>query len=713
MRSSESEHPFASIPALAALMAVFITLTPGGLASCPVSSQPIPSQQTETSRQAEASYLSEPVSMGSDSTTASNVMWRAEARPQTVRPGETVTLRLEAEIRGDWHMYALDSPVGQALNVTVDSLPDGVAADPSLRQSPPDKEFDPNFQDEAYFFDESAEVRTAIRVSDGVEQGSHTLGGDIRYMVCNDDLCMPPRTTSFTVRVSIEAGEPRPAFVDADYEGLVRPEVAPSSSTEDVRSSDVASAGNSEGLWVFLLLAAGAGLGAFLMPCILPMVPLTVSHFANASSRGKSFRHASIYGITIIVTFTGLGALAAAVLGAAGAQAVAANPWVNLGIGAVLVVFALSLLGLFEVRMPQTVANVLNRQSDRRGGYTGSIFMGLTLTVVSFSCTAPFVGGLLAAASQGTWVYPVLGMLVFSSVLALPFVAFALFPDALERLPSSGPWMRVMKVTLGFVELAAALKFFSNADLVWNEGAAWLPRPLVIALTISLLLMAGAYLLGKLRITNEADAAGNAAAVGVGRSLAGALFLALGLYMAPGLWGAPLGGLDAYLPPSQADDPGRLVASSPGEDTRLSELNWHTDDIDAAMAKAEVSGKPVFVDFTGYTCTNCREMEANVFPKPIVSEHLRSDFVRLRLYTDSRKEGPALRRYQQDLIGTVALPSYAIITPAGEVKAQHSGMAAPDAFDRFLERGLSTARRVSQVAPERSQKREPLSSSNS
>ena len=753
--SPESGHPFRSIPALAALMAVVIMLTPGGIGTCQISPVPAPApqtlsqqssfpqslspqslspqslspqslspqngkpiqakppgkiktqRQTGASRQDKPSYLSEQAGIsGYGASGTPHVTWQAETLPRTVRPGETVTLRLIADIRGDWHMYALDSPVGQSLDVTINAL-EGGAVDRPLRQSQPTKEFDPNFEHEAHFFDNAAEVRAGIRMSGDVEQGRHSLTGEIRYMVCNDTVCMPPKTTSFTAEMLVEDAAPRPAFAKADYNGLLRPDTETGPSPENlrtgerpIRSSETSDLNEGSSLWGFLLLAAGAGLGAFLMPCILPMVPLTVSHFANTPTRGRSFRHASVYGGTIIVTFTGLGALAAAVLGAAGAQAVATNPWVNLGIGVVLVGFALSLLGLFEVQMPQAVSNYLNRQSNQRRGYTGSIFMGLTLTVLSFSCTAPFVGGLLAAASQGTWVYPILGMLVFSSVLALPFVAFALFPDALARLPSSGQWMRVLKVTLGFVELAAALKFFSNADLVWNEGAAWLPRPLVIALTISLLMMAGAYLLGKIRIAGDRDTPEANAAVGVGRSLSGALFLALALYMAPGLWGAPLGVLDAYLPPSQADDPGRLVARRPGENTRLSELNWHTDDIDAAMANANATGKPVFVDFTGYTCTNCREMEANVFTKPVVAEHLRSDFVRLRLYTDSRDHGPALQQYQQDLIGTVALPSYAIITPTGEVKAQHSGMASPDAFDQFLERGLSDARRVSHANPE-------------
>ena len=632
--------------------------------------------------------------------------WSAEAQPQAVRPGEKLAARLYVNVDEGWHMYSLDSPAGQPLSVSLDSLPKGFTFTDTLRQSVPTEEYDPNFQADAYFYNDKAEVRAGIAVAESARPGTYELSGSVRYMVCNDELCMPPTTKRVSFAVEVEAGEAREQFATVDYGDLAAPNATPKSASSATGASEEAGAaasgaalGGGGSLWAFLLLAAGAGVGAFFMPCIFPMVPLTVSYFAKGSkgqslSKGQSFRQAGAYGLTIVTAFTGLGALAAALLGAAGAQTIAANPWVNLVIGVVLVVFALSLLGLFELKLPSGLANYLNRQSNEQGGYTGAVFMGLTLTVVSFSCTAPFVGGLLAAAAQGTWIYPVLGMAVFSGVLALPFVAFALFPGALERLPDSGGWMNALKVTFGFVELAAALKFFSNADLVWGGGAVWLPRPLVIALTIALFALAGAYLLGKLRLTHyDTDATSQGPPIiGVGRVLAGALFIGLALYMTPGLWGASLGRLDAYLPPRQANDPGRLAMSgSAGGEAPVGELDWNKDDIDAAMAEAKESGKPVFVDFSGYTCTNCREKEANVFPAPPVAEHLRSDFVRLRLYTDDREKGPALQRYQQDLIGTVALPSYAVVTPEGEVAAQHSGMASPEAFDRFLERGLSAS----------------------
>jgi len=635
---------------------------------------------------------------GGQAGSGGDATWRAEAVPPAVRAGERFAARLRAEVAEGWYMYALDSPAGQPLSVSLDSLPPGIDTTGTLRQSDPTRTYDPNFEADAFFYEDAAEVRAGLRVGEEVEPGTYVVGGSVRYMLCSDQMCMPPTTKSISMTVEVETGRPRDAYADVPYGDLVEPGVAAAPAGSEAASSEAApsstggmAAGGAVGgrgsLWGFLLLAVGAGVGAFFMPCIFPMVPLTVSYFTKGSGRGQSMRQAGVYGVTIVGTFTGLGALAAALLGAAGAQSIAASPWINLAIGGMLVVFGLSLLGLFELNVPTGLSTYLSRQSEEQNGYAGAVFMGLTLTVVSFSCTAPFVGGLLAAAAQGTWLYPVLGMLVFSGVLALPFVGFALFPELLERLPSSGGWMRALKVSLGFVELAAALKFFSNADLVWG-GAVWLSRPLVIAFTIVLFALAGAYLLGTLRLSHDPEAE-TPRRVGVGRVLAATLFLGLALYMTPGLLGARLGSLDAYFPPRNATDVGRLPASSGAETTAVGALDWHQNNIDAAMAEAKETGKPVFVDFSGYTCTNCREMEANVFPAPAVAEHLRTDFVLLRLYTDDADQGPALQNYQQQTVGTVALPSYAVVAPNGEPTARHSGMASPNAFDAFLEEGLS------------------------
>ena len=363
----------------------------------------------------------------------------------------------------------------------------------------------------------------------------------------------------------------------------------------------------------------------------------------------------------------------------------------NLFIAGVLVAFALSLLGLYELRVPAGLLNYLNRQGTERQGYTGVLFMGLTLTLVSFSCTAPFVGGLLAAAAGGTWAYPLFGMLAFSAAFALPFVFFALFPKALSALPRSGAWMNAVKVVLGFVELAAAIKFLSNADLVWHWGV--ISRTFAIAFTVVVFFLTGLYLLGKLRLAHEPPLE----SVGVGRLLSAIFFIGLSLYMLPGLLGAPLNALDAYLPPRQGTDVSLVSAFAGhlGSGAAKAEEDWYVDDLEGAFAEADALDKPVFIDFTGYTCTNCREMEANVFTRQEVAERFRRDYVLLRLYTDDLQRGKEFLNYQLRLTGTVALPTYAVVNPDGRVLVRKvSGILDVDAFVAFLDQGSAGYRQM-------------------
>jgi thiol:disulfide interchange protein len=308
----------------------------------------------------------------------------------------------------------------------------------------------------------------------------------------------------------------------------------------------------------------------------------------------------------------------------------------------------------------------------------GVVFMGLALTLVSFSCTVPFVGALLAAAAQGIWLRPLVGMLVFSATFALPFFVFALFPRALGRFPKSGAWMGVLGVTLGFVELAAAIKFLSAADLVWGLGL--LTRPIAIALTAVLLGVAGLYLLGLVRLPGH-----EGQGIGPLRLVSAVGFLGAALYLVPGLWGAPLGLFDAYLPPRSATDFTLAGASTQAPD----DDGWHVglSGLAAARAEAAQTGRPVFVDFSGYTCTNCRYMEARVFTQPEVAARLRDRFVRVRVYTDDAAEGEALQRYQLRLTGTVALPTYAVLAPDGaSLAGLESGTMPAARFAAFLDR---------------------------
>lgn len=629
------------------------------------------------------------------------VSWTAQAMPDVVSPGRSAIVHFDATIEGpgDWKMYALDQnmpdrstgarPYGVVISAP--GMPTGLTMRDRFGQSTPHEGYDVNFDLTLTYFREGASFSAIIDVDSLMTPTDGALEFDarVRYQICSDEfgVCLRPETANVPVSLTlVDAGAERGA-TEADLAAVTAAEPAGTfGDGEPYRD------GSTDGLLAFLLLAVGAGLASLLTPCVFPMIPLTVSYFTkHADNRATSVRLAGAYGVAIIGTFTVIGAIMAAVFGAAGAQTIASNPWVNLFIAAVLVAFALSLLGLFELRLPSGFVNKANALGERTGGIGGVLFMGLTLTLVSFSCTAPFVAGLLAAAAGGSWLFPIAGMVVYAATFAAPFVLFALFPNALQRLPKSGSWMQSVKVVLGFVELAAAVKFLSNADLVFGWGV--LSRPLGIAFIVVVFLMAGMYLIGTLRLAHEAPRE----SVGAGRLVAGILFFMVALYMVPGLFGAPLNALDAYLPPRQSTDVGlfNALGGPAGEAVAGADDGWFVDDIEAAVVEATQRGVPILVDFTGYTCTNCRAMEANVFPRPSVSERLDRDFVRLKLYTDGPERGDEFHRYQLRLTGIVALPTYAVVAPDGETLIQRSfGMMDVEEFASFLDNGLARFQRT-------------------
>lgn len=601
------------------------------------------------------------------------VSWEASLVPPTVEPGGQFSVKLRASINSAWKMYAMDSPPpSRGIRFMLDDLPQGITQRGDVIQSDPNEAYDEGFEMDVTYFKDQLTLDALFEVDETALNGTQQISGEVTYQICNDELrvCLAPASEDFAVSFVMQGG--------------LAGDVSDAGPPGDANANQPGVAGGigqrAGGFWGFILLAIGAGLGALLMPCTFPMIPLTVSYFTkHADNRGEAFRMASVYGLSIIVIFTGLGLLMALLLGASGAQTIAANPWINLSIGLIFVVFGLSLLGLFELRLPNAWLNFFNRKSNEKKGYAGVLFMGTTLTLVSFSCTAPFVGTLLAATAGGEWSYPVLGMLVFSAVFACPFVLFALFPSGLSRLPASGSWMNTLKVVFGFIELAAALKFLSNADLVWGWNL--ISRPFAISLTVVILFVAGLYLLGKLRLAHEEKVE----QIGTVRLMAAISFLGISLYMLPGLFGAPLNKIDAFLPPRQGTDMS-LLAGFPrsGDVAFASDEGWFEDRA-SAFSEAKKQGKPVFIDFTGYTCTNCRQMEANVFPDPTIVDLFETHYVLLKLYTDDLDKGPDLQRYQLNLTGTVALPTYAIVDPVNEkLIAQISGMRSTEEFAAFL-----------------------------
>lgn len=467
-----------------------------------------------------------------------------------------------------------------------------------------------------------------------------------------------------------------------------------------------------KGLLGYILLAMGFGFIALGTPCVFPMIPITISFFTKReqNSRGQAVRDASIYGLGIILTFTALGAIVAAIYGAAGVNAMATNPWVNLLIAGIFIAFALSLFGLFDIQVPSSVLNRLNAKANAGGGVTSILLMGFVFSLTSFTCTVPFVGPALASVGEGgDWFWPIIGMAAFATVFALPFFLLALFPSWLKAMPKSGGWLNAVKVTMGFVEIAAAMKFLSNADLVWDWGL--LTREAVLAVWISVAVLSSLYLLGRFRLPHDTPME----KIGVMRMLFSMGFLAIGFWLLTGLFGGRLGEADAFLPPQEypgrgntsilasvssgggAGSSGGHAEEELGEGRVMAEgMEWVKDDYDLALAEAKRTGKPIFIDFTGYTCTNCRWMEVNVFTRQEVQE-LMKQYVLARLYTDRREESNQRNRDMQiERFKTIDLPYYVVVTPNDEVVDETVFTRDVDAFKSFLKRGLAAVEKESQ-----------------
>ncbi|NGM63253.1 DUF255 domain-containing protein [Sphingobacterium sp. SGG-5] len=456
-------------------------------------------------------------------------------------------------------------------------------------------------------------------------------------------------------------------------------------------------------LWAIFIAGLLGGFAAFVMPCIFPMVPLTVSFFTKrAGTRSKGISQAVLYGLFIIVIYVALGMLITIVFGSDALNALSTNGVFNFLFFLILVVFAASFFGAFEITLPSSFVNKIDAKSDSKG-LIGLFFMAFSLALVSFSCTGPIIGTLLVeAASKGERLGPAIGMLGFSIALAIPFVIFAIFPSMLKSLPKSGGWLNSVKVVLGFLELALALKFLSNVDLAYHWN--WLDREVFLALWISIFGLMGLYLIGKIKFANDSELK----YLSVPRTLLAIVVFSFVVYMIPGLWGAPLKSISAFLPPSATQDFDLSVvhhdvsiSTATGKQKKYYEI-FHDRgtpkgfdpyyDYEEALAAAKESNKPVLVDFTGWNCVNCRKMEANVWTDPKVATLLRTEFVMAELFVDDRTtldpEEQYTSSYSGKLINTIgkknsdfqastfnsnSQPLYVIVDTAGNVLISPSG----------------------------------------
>jgi thiol:disulfide interchange protein DsbD len=601
---------------------------------------------------------------------------------KSLKTGQTTTLQLKADIDNGWHLYALDQPSGGPIATSIkviDAIPFDIAG--KITTPAPTIKPDPNFLGtdgkplQTRFFEKQVTFSITVKASKDDAEVS-ILAFFVKFQLCNETNCLPPKT----VQVSFTGTE------DVKRSGIV-PAVAStaeSSPTPSEPSRPDPTTINSQtpfDLGPFIWLAITLGALSLLTPCVFPMIPITVSYFTNhaAGSRAKSLKLATIYSLGIIATFTIMGMLLAIFVGAAGINLFAANPWVNILITAIFLFFAFNLFGAYEITVPTgilTKLDALTRSKEGEGsGVIGALLMGLTFTLTSFTCTSPFVGTILVSASQGNWRMPLVGMLAFSTVFALPFFILALVPQWVSQLPRAGGWMNSVKVAMGFLEVAAAMKFVSNVDLVWKWGI--FTRPVVLAIWIAIGAVLSLYLLGKFQLSHDTKPE----RLGAFRMIAAVVSLAVSFYLLTGLFGAKLGELESFLPPDLNNSTaGVFNKTEPAQ-------KWEENDYDGVLAKAKADKKLVFIDFTGYTCTNCRWMEANVFPKKEVEAEM-GKFILARLYTDG--EGDVYERQQQmeqDVFGTVALPFYAIVDGDGKTVATFPGLTRNTAeFVDFLQK---------------------------
>ena len=590
--------------------------------------------------------------------------------PEASAPaGSILGVDVQADIAPGWHLYALDIPAGGPIATSFTVIEDEVFSSGGEAVQPePVSWFDENFNMDTNYFEGAVVFTVPVRIAESTLPGDYELRLQVEFMLCNDSTCLPPQKNDLAIFVTVSEGE-----------GKAEDDWAPGASGED-RPAQSSVDELPSGTLAYIWLAMTMGALALLTPCVFPMIPITVSFFTKreTGSRGRAIFEAGVYSLGIIATFTVIGFLLTFMFGAGGINKLASSPWVNTFIAAVFVLFALSLFGVVELALPDKWLNAINRKSTSSRGLTGIILMALTFTLTSFTCTVPFIGTVMVAALQGNAGWALLGVISFAVVFSLPFFLLALFPSWLQSLPRSGNWMNSVKVVMGFLELAAAMKFISNVDLVYQWG--FLTRPVFISVWLAIALVTSVYLMGFFRFPHESASE----STGVLRVIFAVFFIAVTAFLFRGLLGFPLGELDAFLPPRDYGQAAVMEFQGDRSETASGE-QW-LDNFAEGLVAAKQQNKPIFLDFTGYTCTNCRWMEANIFPRQEVRELLER-FVLVRLYTDGPNEEHAEnQRLESERFGTIALPFYAAVSKDDETIRTFPGLTRdPQEFIKFLE----------------------------
>ena len=567
------------------------------------------------------------------------VKFKTELKALSDTEGEII---FTAAIDPGWHVYSTNLGDGGPISATFNvDKKNGLELVGKLK--PVGNEistFDKLFQMKVRYFESTAQFVQKIKFI----AGTYTIEGYLEYGACDDESCLPPTQVPFNLsgKTTLKATEPvAESKVELQKEAEVEPETVATSADTAAVVKPVVSAdilwkpviddlqaygeehSQEDMSWIYIFITGFlGGLLALFTPCVWPIIPMTVSFFLKRSKdRKKGIRDAWTYGASIVVIYVTLGLAITAIFGASALNALSTNAVFNILFCLMLIVFAASFFGAFEITLPSKWSNAVDSKAEATGGLISIFLMAFTLSLVSFSCTGPIIGFLLVQVSTtGSVIAPAIGMLGFAIALALPFTLFALFPSWLKSMPKSGGWMNVIKVTLGFLELAFALKFLSVADLAY--GWRILDRETFLALWIVIFALLGFYLLGKIKFPHDDDDT----KIGVSRFFMALVSLAFAVYMVPGLWGAPLKAVSAFAPPMKPQD----------FNLYTNEVHAKFDDYDLGMEYARLHNKPVMLDFTGYGCVNCRKMELAVWTDPTVSKIINDDYVLITLYVDNK-----------------------------------------------------------------------------
>ena len=629
--------------------------------------------------------------------------WSATASVSKAKAGEQFTIQIDFDFEKGWYIYDIIDQIGpeglgpQKTEISF-SPKNFLKIAGKIKTPKPKVKYDSAFYIDIRTFSGKFSFVVPVVAQKDIDFSQDKIFVELYAQQCKDNLCLPGMDfkqvispgkgqSATNVQPSTETDT---ALSQAQTSSKSETAITQTKETLTDTSKEIQTA-RQKGLLAYLLFAMGAGALALLTPCVFPMVPITVSFFTKRAEKnpGKGLRDSLIYGLGIILTFTALGFLLALIFGAAGIQNFATNPWLNLAIALLFIIFSLNLFGAFEFQLPTSWLNALNVKSQG-GGILSVLLMGLTFSLTSFTCTVPFVGVALVSAAGGDWFYPIVGMLGFSFVFALPFFFLALFPSMITKMPKSGAWMNNIKVVMGFLEIAAAIKFISNADLVWGLGI--MPRELFLGIWIGVGLLITFYILGLFRLPHDSQVE----TVGTMRILFAIFFISISFYLVSGLTGKKLGELDAFLPPPDYEQiisagvnySGNIPTASI-QTTSEQKDEW-LQDYQTALKIAKDTGKPIFIDFSGFTCTNCRWMEINMFSKPEVKQLL-SGMVKVRLFTD-RKEEPYIsnKEMQMKRFNSIELPLYVIQTADEKVIATSAFTRNVDEFISFLKKAYNS-----------------------